>query len=122
MLQVTPKRKEDLETRAASATVLPPLPQETAGGNTLGAQKLANAVPAPRKANQPQGSAATITEGQRQQTRVPAILGDATFRGQIAVDGIVSGQPGSNGGVTSLRQHGRSFLAPIRSLMGRSLS
>lgn len=120
MLQVAPQGTEDLETRAApTAKTLPLLPQEMAGGNAIGAQKLGNAMPAPqRKVSQPRVSAPTITEGQRQQTRVPALLGEATFRGMIAVDGMVNGQPGAKGGSTTFRQHGRSFFGGSPELNG----
>lgn len=120
MLQVTPKFKEDLDARAVPASnVRPLIPQETVGGNGLGGQKLMNSLPAPqRKSNQPLFAAPTIREGQRQQTRVPAILGEAIFRGMIPVDGIVNGQPGSNGGSMNLRQHGRSFFGSEPELSG----
>ena len=121
MLQATPKAKKDLDldTRAVPASnVLPLIPQETVGGNSLGPQRI-NAVPVPqRKSNQPLFPTPPVTEGQRQQTRVPAIIGEAIFRGMIPVDGIVSGQPGSNGGSMTLRQHGRSFFGTEPELSG----
>jgi len=70
-----------------------------------------NAIPTPqRKSNQPIFPGTAVTDSQRLQTRVPAVLGEATFRGMLAVDGLVSGQPGHNGGATTVRQHGRSFF------------
>lgn len=112
MLQATPLHKEDLDTRVGAATKTLSLSQsEVTSGNELGAQKLMNAIPTPsRKSNQPLFPGAKITEGQRLQTRVPVILGEASFRGMFAVDGLLSGQPGHNGGATSVRQHGRSFF------------
>jgi cytoskeletal protein CcmA (bactofilin family) len=38
------------------------------------------------------------------QARVPVITGEATFRGLMAVDGIISGQLGANGSSLSIRQ------------------
>ena len=119
MLPATPKRKEDLDNRAVPASNMPPLPaRDAAGGSGSGAQKLMNALPTPpRKANQPFPSS-TVTEGQRLQTRVPVIIGEATFRGMIPVDGSICGQPGQSGGLTTLRQHGRTFFGSDPELSG----
>ena len=115
MLQATPQLKEDLDTRIATApAALPVGPKEIAPGHGLGAQKLKNAVPAlPRKFAQPR-----VTENQRQHTRIPAILGEATFRGSIQVDGMISGQPGSSGGSTTFRQHSKPFFGAGPELNG----
>ncbi len=42
------------------------------------------------------------------QARVPPIIGEATFRGWLPVDGIISGQLGSNGGGFTIRQRPRN--------------
>jgi len=42
------------------------------------------------------------------QARVPPIIGEATFRGWLPVDGIISGQLGSNGGGLTIRQRPRN--------------
>ncbi|HXM36307.1 MAG TPA: polymer-forming cytoskeletal protein [Pyrinomonadaceae bacterium] len=120
MLQVTPKLKKDLDNRAVPAASVLPLPaRDAAGGGGVGSQKLMNALPATeRKANQPLFPASTVTESQRLQTRVPVILGEATFRGMIPVDGIICGQPGQNGGLMSLKQHGRTFFGSEPELNG----
>jgi cytoskeletal protein CcmA (bactofilin family) len=115
MLQATPQLQEDLDTRLASASAALPIPpKEIAPGHGLGAQKLKNAVPAPpRTFAQPK-----IVENQRQHTRIPAILGEATFRGNILVEGMISGQPGTSGGSTTFRQHSRAFLGAGPELNG----
>ena len=120
MLQATPKRKEDLDSRVVpAAKALPLSPREVTLGSGPGAQKLMSALPAPqRKSNQPIFPASAVRDGQRLQTRVPVILGEVTFRGMIAVDGIISGQPGNSGGATSLKQHGRSFFGSDPELNG----
>jgi cytoskeletal protein CcmA (bactofilin family) len=42
------------------------------------------------------------------QARVPAIIGEATFRGWLPVDGIISGQLAANGGGLAIRQRPRN--------------
>lgn len=120
MLQATPKLKEDLDRRVGpAAKALPPSPREATPANGFGAQKSNNAMPTPlRKSSQPLFPAPTVTDGQRLQTRVPAIFGDATFRGTISVDGYLSCQPGHSGGSTSVRQHGRTAFGSDPELIG----
>jgi cytoskeletal protein CcmA (bactofilin family) len=48
------------------------------------------------------------------QARVPVITGEATFRGLMPVDGIISGQLGANGSVLTIKQRPRS--GPINSV------
>jgi len=71
-----------------------------------------------RNANQPQFPAQRAVESRDLQTRVPAILGEVTFRGTIPVDGIVFGQPGANGGALSVRQRGRTYFGNEPELNG----
>ena len=108
MLQATPNPKEDRESHAVPASkALPLSPKEVTPGNGLGAQKLMNAVPVmPRRSSLPL------------QTRVPVILGEATFRGMIAADGIINGQPGNSGGSMSVRQHNRTVFGAEPELNG----
>src|SRR5882757_9040192 len=111
MLHATPKLKDEIDNHLGTAAQVLPVSIEIPAGKGLGAQKLMNAIPTlQRKSNQPMFSGATVTAGPRQQTRVPVILGEATFRGMFFVDGLISGQPGLSGGATSVRQHGRSFF------------
>jgi cytoskeletal protein CcmA (bactofilin family) len=42
------------------------------------------------------------------QARIPIIIGEATFRGLMPVDGIISGQLGANGNSLAVRQRPRS--------------
>jgi cytoskeletal protein CcmA (bactofilin family) len=42
------------------------------------------------------------------QARVPVITGEATFRGLMPVDGIISGQLGANGSALTIKQRPRS--------------
>jgi cytoskeletal protein CcmA (bactofilin family) len=42
------------------------------------------------------------------QARVPVIIGEATYRGLIPVDGIISGQLGANGSALAIKQRPRS--------------
>src|SRR5882757_6768013 len=120
MLQAPQKLKEDLDRRVAPASKTAPLsPREVTAGSGSGPQKLMNALPALQgNSNQQLFPGSTVTEGQRLQTRIPVILGVATFRGMIAVDGIINGQPGNSGGSTSLRQHNRTFFGSDPELNG----
>ena len=42
------------------------------------------------------------------QARIPPIIGEATFRGWLPVDGIISGQLSANGGGFTIRQRPRN--------------
>src|SRR5262252_4092810 len=46
------------------------------------------------------------------QGRVPAITGEATFRGLMAVDGIITGQLNVAGGLTTVKQRPKSNSVP----------
>jgi cytoskeletal protein CcmA (bactofilin family) len=48
------------------------------------------------------------------QARVPVITGEATFRGLMPMDGVISGQLGVNGSALSIRQRPRS--GPLESV------
>jgi cytoskeletal protein CcmA (bactofilin family) len=48
------------------------------------------------------------------QARVPVITGEATFRGLMRMDGVISGQLGANGSALSIRQRPRS--GPVESV------
>jgi cytoskeletal protein CcmA (bactofilin family) len=48
------------------------------------------------------------------QARVPVITGEATYRGLMPVDGVISGQLGANGSALSIRQRPRS--GPLESI------
>lgn len=48
------------------------------------------------------------------QARVPVITGEATFRGLMPMDGVISGQLGANGSALSIRQRQRS--GPLESV------
>ena len=46
------------------------------------------------------------------QARIPAITGEATFRGLMAVDGIITGQLGTAGNLTIIKQRAKSNGVP----------
>jgi cytoskeletal protein CcmA (bactofilin family) len=46
------------------------------------------------------------------QTRVPVIIGEATYRGYMPVDGVISGQLGASGGGLMIKQRVRSDSEP----------
>ena len=48
------------------------------------------------------------------QARVPVITGEATYRGLMPVDGVISGQLGANGSAMTIRQRPRS--GPLESI------
>ncbi len=51
------------------------------------------------------------------QARVPAVIGEATFRGWMPVDGIISGQLGANGSTLAIKQRPQG-LGPEPELTG----
>jgi cytoskeletal protein CcmA (bactofilin family) len=112
MLQTKPKLNDDGE----SLPALRPVPvAETAAGNGFDVQRASLITPTPhRKSNQPTFAAKRAVD-QKLRTRMPAILGEATLRGTIPVDGIINGQPG--GGLT-VKQHGRTFFGAEPELNG----
>jgi cytoskeletal protein CcmA (bactofilin family) len=75
----------------------------------LAATPLLSPATPQRKANQPTFPAIRPTEGQDFQTRVPVIIGEATYRGSIQAEGVIVGQPGNNGTTLSLRQRSKLF-------------
>src|SRR6266511_2569661 len=58
---------------------------------------MAPAQPNPRREN-----------GSNFQARVPAIIGEAIYRGWLPVNGVISGQLGANGGGLTIRQRPRN--------------
>jgi cytoskeletal protein CcmA (bactofilin family) len=125
MLQVKTKFKDAY--RDAPGTAKPTAPplsgEDAAENNELRSQSASpsplTGLPAPRrKSNQPTFPATHVAENQDFQTRIPVIIGEATFRGAIPVDGVISGQPGNNGGALSVRQRGRPFFGAEPELTG----
>jgi cytoskeletal protein CcmA (bactofilin family) len=114
MLQVKRKLQEERESTAAVKSIAPPLAgNDPVNSIGLSAQISASTRPTPpRKANRLNFTTPRVADGRSKQTRIPGIIGEATFRGMIAVDGNVSGQPGANGGgALTIRQHGRSSVS-----------
>ena len=121
MLQLKTKLQEERDSTTAVQSIPRPLAGKHLQGNIgLSVQTPATIRPAPpRKANQPQFPAPLPADVRDSNIRVPAIIGDATFRGMIAVDGNLSGQPLANGGAAlNIKQHGRSSLGAGPELNG----
>lgn len=120
MLQAKPKLEGDIDGRADSQpTIRPLIANDSTSGPGLGVQTIPNVrLAPPRKGNQPQFPAPRVAAIADSQTRVPVVLGEATYRGMIPVDGIISGQPGANGGALSIRQRGRTFFGNDPELNG----
>jgi cytoskeletal protein CcmA (bactofilin family) len=116
MLQVKTKLKDDYRGAQETVKAVPVVltDEQAADQNGIRPQGLA---PSPllspaapqRKSNQPTFPAIHNTEGQDFQTRVPVIIGEAIYRGQIQVEGVIVGQLGNNGGTLSVRQRARLF-------------
>ncbi len=114
MLQAKPALQDDSDRqkamKSAVGSSLRPVSQDAPLSLGISAQTAATIHSAlPRKANQPPFPIQRA-ESRDLQTRVPAIIGEVIFRGMVAVDGIISGQPGANGGALSARQRGRTFF------------
>ncbi len=113
MLQVKPKLQEERDDRAAAKRIVPSIAvNDPVSGVGLSAQRSTGMrTTLPRKPNLPTFVPSRVAEVRSKQTRVPGIIGEATFRGMIAVDGNLSGQPGANGGgALTIKQDGRSSL------------
>ena len=125
MLQVKTKPKDDYRDDRATAepTARPASADDAAENDGLRSQSSSQGpltgLPAPqRKSNHPTFPATRVTESQDFQTRIPGIIGEATFRGTIPVDGVISGQPGNNGGALNVRQRGRPSFGTEPELCG----
>lgn len=124
MLQANAKLQDEPEHQstvksAVESTIRPLAGAQTSSSIGVSAQKSVGSVKAPqRKANQPQFPPPRVADGRDIQTRVPVIIGEVTCRGTIPVDGIISGQPGANGGALSIRQRGRTYFGTEPELNG----
>ena len=124
MLQVKTKVKDDYRDAQARAKPIarPPSSDDVASNNELRPQSqrlpLTNAPAPERQSNQPTFPATHVGESLDFQTRIPVIIGEATYRGMIPVDGVISGQAGNNGGALSVRQRGRPFFGEEPELRG----
>lgn len=117
MLQVKTELKEDFRDRATpkrGEELNRQLDSGGAGKRPLAASALASGgkpIPPPFIVSQ----AVEINEIQ---TRIPAIIGEASYRGTVAVDGVIHGQPGVNMGSLSVRQRGKTFFGSEPELIG----
>jgi cytoskeletal protein CcmA (bactofilin family) len=123
MLHVKTKLKDDYRDRETTAKATESaLSSEESNG--IGSRPLVSpqvpltSVPPPRKSNQPTFPVTHVTESRAFQTRVPIIIGEATYRGAIPVDGIITGQVGNHGGALSIRQRSRRFSGTEPELSG----
>jgi cytoskeletal protein CcmA (bactofilin family) len=57
-------------------------------------------------------------ESKSYQTRLPVITGEVHYRGMLHIDGVLLGQPGSNGGSLGVRQKSGSVFASQPELSG----
>ena len=92
--------------QALSSQMPPRLPNALAGSEHPRPRPIANMPALPT--GRPRRDA-----GANFQARVPIITGEATFRGWMPVDGIISGQLGGNGSTLSVKQRPRG--GPIES-------
>lgn len=120
MLQAKAKVQGDIESRAEIQPTIRPLAvSDSTSGAGLAVQTIPNVrLAPPRKSNQPQFPATRSAAISDSQTRVPVVLGEATYRGMIPVEGIINGQPGANGGTLSIRQRGLTFFGNDPELNG----
>jgi cytoskeletal protein CcmA (bactofilin family) len=120
MLQAKAKVQGDIDGRAETQSKIHPLAaNDPIGGAGLAATSIPSVrLAPPRKGNHPQFPTPRVAAISDSQTRVPVILGEATYRGMIPVDGIISGQPGANGGALSIRQRGRTSFGNDPELNG----
>jgi cytoskeletal protein CcmA (bactofilin family) len=119
MLQVKSEPKNDGDHKVAAKAVRPVASLEPTSGHGFGAQRSTTSpTTPPRKSDRPALTAVRPADSSNLQTRVPPIIGEAIYRGTVLVDGIISGQPGNNGGALSVRQRGRPFFGAEPELNG----
>jgi cytoskeletal protein CcmA (bactofilin family) len=80
----------------SSLTIVEPA---TPGVGPVAPLSAANPLPRPRRDN----------NSSNFQARVPVVTGEATFRGWMPVDGIISGQLGANGSALAIKQRPHGF-------------
>src|ERR1044071_7906030 len=100
------QREPDTVPRSTSAAVaenrVPPrLPNVIAGGDRT-APSLKSVNPRP---------AAQRPDGFSFQPRIPVITGEATYRGYLSVDGVISGQLNASGNTLNIKQRTRNGRA-----------
>jgi cytoskeletal protein CcmA (bactofilin family) len=124
MLQVKAKLQEDYGD-ASSAPAGEALAVDQSGTDTgeprphsVPESPLVGIPTPPRKSDQPIFPTIHPAQSQDFQTRLPAIIGEATFRGSIPVDGVIVGQLGGSGGTLTMRQRGRPFFGAEPELSG----
>jgi cytoskeletal protein CcmA (bactofilin family) len=99
IVEIEPVAEEAIRSASAPDAILPSLPNGLAVAENPTPQTRPVAV-MPAVAIRPRSSTF--------QPRVPIITGEATFRGMIPVDGIVSGQLGAHGGGFAVKQRPRT--------------
>jgi len=101
-----PKRKPDAKSQAAAVAA------------ALGPRRLSTAV-TPIEETQHRGPVSSAAKPRHDngfsfQARIPVITGEATYRGLMPVDGVISGQLGANGSAMTIRQRPRT--GPLESV------
>jgi cytoskeletal protein CcmA (bactofilin family) len=105
-LIVEPKRKPDAKSLPVQgASVASLVPRRSTSVNAIEDPPRRGPVPSPPRARD---------NGYSFQARVPVITGEATYRGLLPVDGIISGQLGASGSAMTIRQRPRS--GPLESV------
>jgi cytoskeletal protein CcmA (bactofilin family) len=100
-LIVEPKRNPDAKS----------LPVPTASVASLVPRRLSSSVSAidePSRRGPVQPSPRPRDNGYSFQARVPVITGEATYRGLLPIDGVISGHLGASGSTMTIRQRPRS--------------
>lgn len=103
-LKVEPKAKAEPqgETVRSVPVAASPVSRRFPTALTTGVEQAQPRGPVPARAKPRRDN------GHSFQARVPVITGEATYRGLLPVDGIISGQLGANGSALSIKQRPRS--------------
>ena len=103
MLEVKRKPNGSGVANAATGLASTRIPQEQRKREEFAQQS----VPSPAIASRPTASVVVRPSDSALQTRVPVLVGEAHFTGNLPVDGIVVGQLGAGNGSLSVRQKSR---------------
>ncbi len=117
MLEVE-RTREIKSGQSGSATARALYRQAPAEARAVSAETEVNPQPSlvPRKSSVP--VLVPQTHSRNYQTRIPVIVGEVSFKGNLAIDGVVSGQLGGGGGSLAVRQKSATIFSTGPELSG----
>jgi cytoskeletal protein CcmA (bactofilin family) len=103
MLEVE-RTRDDKSGQGGTATARALYRQTPATARSISAETNLSAQPSSGPAKSASSGRTSQADSARFQTRTPVITGEANYKGMLPIDGVVTGQLGSNGGSLAIRQ------------------